>query len=84
MRNIQIVSLLAAVCLSAATSAFGAADGIYPASTPEAVKAIHWSDSGYFVINGQPTFISSGEIHYARVPAGIVEGPDSPGQGDGA
>ena len=68
MRNIQIASLLATACLFTTTSAFGAADGIFPASTPEAAKAFHWSDDGYFVVNGQPTFISSGEIHYARVP----------------
>lgn len=63
-----ITSLLAAAGLAAATSAFGAADGIFPASTPEAAAAIHWSDNGCFVVNGQPTFLSSGEIHYARVP----------------
>jgi len=63
-----ITSLLAAVWLSAASTAFGAADGIFPASTPEAANAIHWSDNGYFVVNGRPTFLSSGEIHYARVP----------------
>jgi beta-galactosidase len=68
MRTLQIAPLLAAACLSIAVSAFGAADGIYPASTPEAAEAIHWSGDGYFVINGQPTFLSSGEIHYARVP----------------
>ena len=68
MRTIQTASLLATICFSTATSAFGAADGIFPASTPAAAKAIHWSDNGYFVIHGQPTFLSSGEIHYARVP----------------
>ena len=68
MRSIQITSLLAAVCQSAVLSAFGAADGIFPASTPGAAEAIHWSGDGYFVVNGQPTFLSSGEIHYARVP----------------
>jgi beta-galactosidase len=39
---------------------------IFPAK-PAAQDAIHW-DNGYFVINGKPTFISSGSIHYARVP----------------
>jgi beta-galactosidase len=34
---------------------------------PAAQEAIHW-DNGYFVINGKTTFISSGSIHYARVP----------------
>jgi beta-galactosidase len=34
---------------------------------PAAESAIHWKD-GYFYIDGKPTFISSGSIHYARVP----------------
>ena len=55
------------VALALASSAFAASDGIFPASSPEATKAIHW-ENGYFVINGTPTFLSSGEIHYARVP----------------
>ncbi len=32
-----------------------------------AVGRIGWKD-GYFIINGKPTYLSSGEIHYARVP----------------
>ena len=36
-------------------------------SKAAAQDAIHW-DNGYFVIDGKPTFISSGSIHYARVP----------------
>jgi beta-galactosidase len=67
-RTIQIAPVLAAVCLLAAVPAFGAGDGIFPATTPEAAKAIHWSGDGFFVVKGQPTFLSSGEIHYARVP----------------
>jgi beta-galactosidase len=39
---------------------------IFPA-TPAAKSAVDWKD-GYFYINGQPTFIASGSIHYARVP----------------
>jgi beta-galactosidase len=39
---------------------------IFPAA-PAAQDAIHWQNN-YFVINGKPTFISSGSIHYARVP----------------
>jgi beta-galactosidase len=34
---------------------------------PAAEQTIHWKD-GYFYIDGKPTFISSGSIHYARVP----------------
>ncbi len=41
-------------------------DEIFPPK-PAAQDAIHWKE-GYFVINGKPTFISSGSIHYARVP----------------
>ena len=41
-------------------------DEIFPPKAA-AQDAIHWKD-GYFVINGKPTFISSGSIHYARVP----------------
>jgi beta-galactosidase len=39
---------------------------IFPAE-PAAQKADHW-ENGYFVLNGQPVFINSGSIHYARVP----------------
>jgi beta-galactosidase len=42
---------------------------IFPPA-PAARSAIHW-ENGYFVINGEPTFISSGSIHYARVPRGL-------------
>ena len=41
-------------------------DEIFPPKAA-AQDAIHWKD-GYFVINGKPTFISSGSVHYARVP----------------
>ena len=46
MRTIQIAPLLAVLAVSTANSLFGAADGIFPASTPEADRAIHWSDHG--------------------------------------
>jgi beta-galactosidase len=39
---------------------------IFP-PTPAAAGAINWKD-GYFLINGQPTYITSGEMHYARIP----------------
>ena len=60
---------LAAVLLlthAAQATAQGSADEIFPPKAT-AQDAIHWKD-GYFVINGKPTFISSGSIHYARVP----------------
>jgi beta-galactosidase len=41
-------------------------DEMFPAKAA-AQDAIHWKD-GYFVIKGKPTFMSSGSIHYARVP----------------
>ncbi|HEY4328263.1 MAG TPA: beta-galactosidase, partial [Phycisphaerae bacterium] len=58
--------VLAAAVAMAGTPVFAAMDGIFPAE-PTAQKAIHW-DNGFFVINDRPTFIASGEIHYARVP----------------
>ena len=41
-------------------------DEIFPPKAA-AQDAVHWKD-GYFVINGKPAFISSGSVHYARVP----------------
>jgi len=39
---------------------------IYPAE-PAAQSAINWKDS-YFAVNGKPTFLTAGEMHYARIP----------------
>ena len=39
---------------------------LYPPE-PAAQSAIHWQD-GYFYIDGKPTFLTSGEMHYARIP----------------
>jgi beta-galactosidase len=59
------ISLLFIFCLLSPQS--GQANGsIYP-PTPAAQNAINWKD-GYFSINGKPTFITSGEMHYARIP----------------
>ncbi len=49
----------------------GDKEEIFPPE-PAAQKAIHW-ENGYFVVNGQPTFINSGSIHYARVPRELWE-----------
>lgn len=39
---------------------------IYPPE-PAAKDAIHWQN-GYFIINGKPTFLTSGDMPYARIP----------------
>ena len=39
---------------------------------PAAQSADHW-ENGYFVLNGKPTFVNSGSIHYARVPRELWE-----------
>ncbi len=39
---------------------------------PAAQSAEHWAN-GYFILNGQPAFINSGSIHYARVPRELWE-----------
>ena len=51
---------------AAQAAAQGRGSDIFPPK-PAAQDAIHWQD-GYFVIHGKPAFISSGSIHYARVP----------------
>jgi beta-galactosidase len=62
-------TLLLAVLLfthAAGATPQGGGNEIFPPKAA-AQDAIHW-DNGYFVINGRPTFISSGSIHFARVP----------------
>lgn len=39
----------------------------YFASAPEAAQAITFKE-GYFIVQGKPTFLAGGEIHYSRVP----------------
>ena len=53
------------VQVARATPQDGLGEIFPPAAAAQA--AIHWQD-GYFMIDGRPTFISSGSIHYARVP----------------
>jgi beta-galactosidase len=68
MRNLSVslsltlVSLLCLVC----PFSIRANGEIYPPE-PAAQSAIDWKD-GYFLINGKPAFITSGEMHYARIP----------------
>lgn len=54
--------------LLALSSAFANND-IFPAQ-PAAEEAITWRN-GNFLVDGNPTFLASGEIHYARVPKGL-------------
>jgi beta-galactosidase len=62
-------ALFLAVLLTTQVARATPEDGREEIFPPKAAAsdAIHWQD-GYFVINGKPTFISSGSIHYARVP----------------
>ena len=54
-------------CVLASGTSIGLANSeIFPATGP-AQAAIDWKN-GYFVIHGKPTFITSGEMHYARIP----------------
>ena len=59
---------LALLCCRAAR---GTPNQIFP-PLPAAQSADHW-ENGYFVLNGKPTFINSGSIHYARVPRELWE-----------
>ena len=49
--------------------AFNGNDDIYPPQ-PAAASAINFDGRG-FLINGQRTFIASGDIHYSRVPQAL-------------
>ena len=60
------VGLIACHGKAAPKNDLGESGEIFP-PTPAAAKAVHWED-GYFYLNGQPTIIRSGSIHYARVP----------------
>ena len=54
-------TLVASLCTPAMAN-----DAMFPAQTA-AANSIGWQNN-YFVVNGKPTIISAGEIHYARVP----------------
>ncbi len=63
----RLFLLLAVVLVrSAGASPQDGVGEIFP-PLPPAREAVHW-ENGYFEIKGQPTFIRSGSIHYARVP----------------
>ncbi len=65
-----VLALLALLALGPGSPArAGVVDGggeIFPAE-PAAKDAVNWKD-GYFHIAGKPVFISSGSLHYSRVP----------------
>jgi len=63
-RILQFFILL--ILWSTGLSSLQANSEIFPA-TPAAQEKIYWED-GFFYINGKPTFITAGEIHYSRIP----------------
>ena len=70
--SLPCLARLLSVCLALIWSrtARGNSD-IFP-PLPTAQNADHW-ENGYFVLNGKPTFVNSGSIHYARVPRELWE-----------
>jgi beta-galactosidase len=66
MRQLTFATTLTFILLLLPSAALATPNEIFPA-LPAAQDAIHWRD-GYFYINGQPTIIRSGSVHYARVP----------------
>jgi len=65
------ILLAVAFCLPRAVVHAEKNDSIFPPA-PAAQAAIHFDGKG-FVVNGQRTFISSGSIHYPRVPSPLWE-----------
>ncbi len=66
LSRLFFIFIYAVVALVSASTKVRANANIFPPE-PSAESAIHWKD-GYFDINGQPTFLTSGEMHYARIP----------------
>jgi beta-galactosidase len=52
--------------LVAASAPASANDAMFPAQ-PAAASSMGWQGN-YFVVKGKPTYLSSGSIHYARIP----------------
>ena len=65
-RPVGLVSIAGALALLTASVPALANDAMFPAQSA-AANSIGWKNN-YFVVNGKPVVISSGEIHYARVP----------------
>ena len=63
----NIAKILLVSCLFVSLQGHALANSeIFP-SVGAAQEKIGWKD-GYFVIDGKPTFITAGEMHYARIP----------------
>jgi len=66
LRQVAVAVLAASLLLTGSASAN---DSIFPAR-PAAAARIGWQN-GFFVVDGKPTILSAGEIHYARVPRAL-------------
>jgi beta-galactosidase len=64
--SVAVGLVAGAVALVASPGPAAANDAMFPAQTA-AADSIGWKNN-YFVVKGKPAVISSGEIHYARVP----------------
>lgn len=64
-KMISVAVVLVAGLFTVLPPALGNSE-IFPA-TEAAKGAVNWKN-GYFQINGKPTFITAGELHYARIP----------------
>jgi beta-galactosidase len=66
VRTFALTFLAGASGSLALCSTARANDAMFPAQSA-AAASIAWKNN-YFTINGKPTVINAGEIHYARVP----------------
>lgn len=67
VRSYLILAFFVSAILLAENLSRAAANAdIFPA-LPAAANSVTWKD-GYFWINGKPTFLTAGEMHYARIP----------------
>ena len=65
-RSFVVTHVLAGITFLGFCSQAAANDSMFPAQ-PAAANSIRWQGN-YFVVNGTPTILWSGSIHYARVP----------------
>jgi beta-galactosidase len=69
VRKLVPIFLAGASCSFVWVSTAQANDAMFPAQK-DATASIGWKNN-YFTVNGKPTVINAGEIHYARVPRGL-------------
>jgi hypothetical protein len=79
MRQLAAAASLSVGLLLLCAATQGPPSKIFP-PLPAAQSAANWKD-GYFVINGKPTFINSGSIHYARAPPAMANQSSSSNAG---